>query len=59
MGQVMTKPVIAGISLKLLVLKTSQLDKLVAFYQALGIGFVQEQHGKGRSITPDRWVERS
>ena len=34
-------------SLKLLVLKNRQVDKLLAFYQSLGIAFSQEQHGKG------------
>jgi hypothetical protein len=33
--------------LTLLVLKTRQIDKLRQFYQAIGIEFVQEQHGKG------------
>ena len=36
-----------GISLTLLVLKTQQVDRLRAFYQTLGISFVEEQHGKG------------
>jgi catechol 2,3-dioxygenase-like lactoylglutathione lyase family enzyme len=34
-------------SLKLLVLRTPQLDELRGFYQALGIDFVQERHGAG------------
>lgn len=33
--------------LSLLVLKTKQIPQLVAFYQALGIAFVEEKHGKG------------
>jgi lactoylglutathione lyase len=37
----------AGISFKLLVLKTRQVDKLRAFYQTLDISFTEEQHGKG------------
>lgn len=37
----------ADISLTLLVLKTHQMDRLLAFYQALGIEFTEEQHGKG------------
>jgi predicted enzyme related to lactoylglutathione lyase len=37
----------AGISLKLLVLKTRQVDKLRAFYLALGIEFGEERHGDG------------
>jgi lactoylglutathione lyase len=34
-------------SLRLIVLKTRDLDKLKAFYEALGITFAKEQHGKG------------
>lgn len=33
--------------LNLLVLKTRQLDKLKAFYAALGIEFAEEKHGDG------------
>ena len=33
--------------LNLLVLKTHQLDKLRAFYAALGIAFAEEKHGDG------------
>ncbi|OAI54995.1 hypothetical protein AYO44_13805 [Planctomycetaceae bacterium SCGC AG-212-F19] len=40
----MTEP---AVLLKLLVLKTRQTDKLVAFYRSLGITFNEEQHGKG------------
>jgi len=43
----MIEPDTAGVFLKLLVLKTRQVDKLLAFYQFLGIAFIQEQHGKG------------
>jgi predicted enzyme related to lactoylglutathione lyase len=34
-------------SLKLLVLRTSQLERLRRFYQLLGIDFTEEQHGTG------------
>lgn len=37
----------AGVSLMLLVLKTRQVDRLRAFYQALGIELVEEQHADG------------
>jgi lactoylglutathione lyase len=37
----------AGVVLKLLVLKTPQVDKLRAFYQALGVELSEERHGKG------------
>jgi len=40
--------------LKLLVLRTHRLEELKDFYGALGIKFVEEQHGKVRSTTPDR-----
>lgn len=33
--------------LNLLVLKTHHLDRLKAFYSALGISFVEERHGDG------------
>jgi hypothetical protein len=36
-----------GVSLRLLVLKTRQLDQLRAFYQALGIALAEERHGRG------------
>lgn len=36
-----------GISLTLLVLKTSQVDRLRTFYAALGIELNEERHGKG------------
>jgi lactoylglutathione lyase len=36
-----------GPSLKLLVLKTRQVDKLRAFYHALGVDLVEEKHGDG------------
>jgi hypothetical protein len=29
------------------VLKTGNVERLLAFYRALGIGFVEEQHGRG------------
>ncbi len=37
----------AGVSLKLLVLKTRQVDRLRSFYQALGIDLTEEKHGAG------------
>jgi predicted enzyme related to lactoylglutathione lyase len=37
----------ADVSLALLVLKTRQMDRLLAFYQEVGIQFNEEQHGKG------------
>ena len=37
----------ADVSLTLLVLKTRQVEQLRAFYQALGVDLVEEQHGKG------------
>jgi hypothetical protein len=46
-GQGMIEPDKANVYLKLLVLKTTQVERLVAFYQTLGIAFAQEQHGKG------------
>jgi lactoylglutathione lyase len=33
--------------LKLLVLKTRQVEQLRLFYETLGIGLTEEQHGKG------------
>lgn len=36
-----------AVLLKLLVLKTHQLEAMRAFYQALGVDLVEEQHGKG------------
>lgn len=35
------------VSLRLLVLKTPHLDRLRAFYQALGVELIEEQHGSG------------
>jgi predicted enzyme related to lactoylglutathione lyase len=37
----------AGVTLKLLVLKTPQVGRLRAFYEALGISLTQERHGNG------------
>lgn len=37
----------AGPTLKLVVLKTPQVDRLRAFYQALGICLAEEKHGNG------------
>jgi hypothetical protein len=37
----------AGVSLKLVVLRTPQVDRLRAFYQALGVELAEEQHGGG------------
>jgi lactoylglutathione lyase len=37
----------ASVSLKLLVLKTRQVDKLRFFYQTLGIELGEERHGNG------------
>ena len=37
----------AGVSLKLLVLKTRQPDRLRTFYQAFGVELVEERHGSG------------
>jgi lactoylglutathione lyase len=37
----------AETQLSLLVLKTKEMLQLVAFYQALGIAFAEEKHGKG------------
>jgi lactoylglutathione lyase len=34
-------------TLSLIVLRTAKLDPLLAFYRALGMEFVQEQHGVG------------
>jgi hypothetical protein len=36
-----------GASLRLLVLKTPRVDRLRAFYQALGVELAEEQHGSG------------
>jgi lactoylglutathione lyase len=36
-----------SVSLKLLVLKTGQVDRLWAFYQALGVELAEERHGSG------------
>lgn len=35
------------VSMRLLVLKTSQVDRLRAFYQALGLELAEERHGSG------------
>jgi hypothetical protein len=40
------------VSLTLLVLITRQVPGLLAFYQALGIEFIEEHHGKARFIMP-------
>ena len=37
----------AGVSLRLLVLKTPQLDAVRAFYQSLGIELTEERHDSG------------
>jgi lactoylglutathione lyase len=37
----------AGVLLKLLVLKTRQVDRLRSFYQPLGIEMAEERHGSG------------
>jgi predicted enzyme related to lactoylglutathione lyase len=37
----------ADISLRLLVLKTSQVEKVRAFYQCLGVALSPERHGQG------------
>ena len=37
----------SAVSLKLLVLRTPQVDRLWAFYQALGIEMAEEKHGNG------------
>jgi lactoylglutathione lyase len=36
-----------SVSLKLLVLKTRQLERVRTFYEALGVSFVEEKHGNG------------
>lgn len=33
--------------LNLIVLRTAQMDAMLAFYRALGLNFIEEQHGKG------------
>jgi lactoylglutathione lyase len=38
---------VAQIKLGLLVLRCSNLEKSLAFYQAIGLSFAQEQHGSG------------
>lgn len=38
---------VAQASLSLLVLRASDLEKALAFYQAVGLAFTQEQHGSG------------
>ena len=37
----------ADVSLKLVVLRTPQVDRLRAFYQALGVELAEERHGNG------------
>jgi predicted enzyme related to lactoylglutathione lyase len=37
----------ANPALSLLVLRTAQMDKSLAFYRSLGLGFVEEKHGSG------------
>ena len=44
----------ADVSVTLLVLKTRQVEQLRLFYQTLGIGFAEEQHGKGPVHFADR-----
>jgi lactoylglutathione lyase len=44
----------AGPSLKLLVLKTPQVDRLRAFYQSLGIELTEEKHGSGPLHSADQ-----
>lgn len=44
----------ADVSVTLLVLKTRQVEQLRLFYQTLGIGFTEEQHGKGPVHFADR-----
>jgi lactoylglutathione lyase len=38
---------VLNVRLTLLVLKTRQLDKLLAFFRGLGMEFTHEQHGNG------------
>ena len=37
----------AGVSLRLLVLRTAQAERVRAFYQALGVALSPERHGQG------------
>jgi len=37
----------AGVALKLLVLKTRQVERLRQFYQTIGIEMIEEKHGDG------------
>ena len=37
----------ADVSLKLVVLRTPQVDRLRAFYRALGVELAEERHGNG------------
>src|SRR5262245_40357994 len=37
------------ISLSLLVLRTTNIDACLEFYRRLGLAFVEEKHGKGRT----------
>lgn len=36
-----------SIALSLLVLRTANMEAMLAFYRAVGLAFVQEQHGSG------------
>lgn len=36
-----------AVELRLLVLRTQDLERLVQFFRALGVAFAQEQHGNG------------
>ena len=46
-AEVLGVPCVAAIQLKLLVLKTRQVDKLRAFYHILGVEFAAKRHGDG------------
>ena len=43
----MTEPGADGVALRLLVMKTHQLDRVREFYEALGIRLAEERHGRG------------
>ncbi len=43
------------IEIELIVLKTKQVEALRAFYGAMGLAFVEEQHGKG----PIHWSAKA
>jgi predicted enzyme related to lactoylglutathione lyase len=43
----MQEILLSTVSLSLLVLKTRQIQRMRAFYAALGISLTEEQHGKG------------